>query len=437
MHAAWRWLLLPTLLAATVVIAGAVLALEGAPAVPARAVASSAVSAGEADDVTHEDVARVVQILKRHDPRRWPPGGLRAVQLGARDVELLLNHAGRRIVRARSSVAFENGAARVVASAPLPANLWLNLDMRWAEQPGGRPRLQSLTVGSLPLPAWAGEALFRWGIGRRGMAAEFDLAVGMVERVRFRPDMLTVVYRWDERAPGRVIGTLVPREDLPRLRAHVEALAAVAREHPLFETLPLSRALAPLVALARQRSEAGEDAAQELRAATIVLTAYANRRSLAQWLPDARDWPDPPRLRVTLDGREDLARHFLVSALLAIDGTSPLARAVGLYKEVADARGGSGFSFNDLAADRAGTRFGELALEQPRELLRRLHESPVGAVAATSGAGDLALMPAWRDLPESLPEAEFLRRFGGVGAPAYQAVVAEIDRRIGALPLLR
>jgi len=38
------------------------------------------------------------------------------------------------------------------------------------------------------------------------------------------------------------------------------------------------------------------------------------------------------------------------------DGT-PLADAVGLWKELADARrGGSGFSFNDIAADRAGTR---------------------------------------------------------------------------------
>ena len=32
--------------------------------------------------------------------------------------------------------------------------------------------------------------------------------------------------------------------------------------------------------------------------------------------------------------------------------------AIGVYKEVRDSRGGSGFSFNDMAANRAGTRFG-------------------------------------------------------------------------------
>jgi hypothetical protein len=36
-----------------------------------------------------------------------------------------------------------------------------------------------------------------------------------------------------------------------------------------------------------------------------------------------------------------------------------------------------------------------------------------------------------------MPEPEFVRRFGGVGAPAYNALLADIDRRIAALPLLR
>jgi hypothetical protein len=46
-------------------------------------------------------------------------------------------------------------------------------------------------------------------------------------------------------------------------------------------------------------------------------------------------------------------------------------------------------------------------------------------------------MPATRDLPEFMPEAEFKRRFGGIDAPAYKKMVAEIDRRIAALPLYR
>jgi hypothetical protein len=50
---------------------------------------------------------------------------------------------------------------------------------------------------------------------------------------------------------------------------------------------------------------------------------------------------------------------------------------------------------------------------------------------------DADLLPRVDDLPEFMAEPEFVRRFGGVGAPAYNALLADIDRRIAALALLR
>jgi hypothetical protein len=109
-------------------------------------------------------------------------------------------------------------------------------------------------------------------------------------------------------------------------------------------------------------------------------------------------------------------------------GTSDaLAQSIGLKKELADARSGSGFSFNDMAANLAGARFGAMALQAPAELQARV----------APGVGDDDLMPAWVDLPQFMPEAEFVRRYGGVGAPRYQAMMAEIERRVGALRLFR
>ena len=100
---------------------------------------------------------------------------------------------------------------------------------------------------------------------------------------------------------------------------------------------------------------------------------------------------------------------------------------VGVYKEVADSRGGSGFSFNDLAADRAGTRFGELAVQAPELLQTR-----AGTLAQES-----EFMPLAADLPENMPETDFKRRFGGVGAPSYNSMLAEIDRRVAGLGLFQ
>ncbi|HMA80896.1 MAG TPA: hypothetical protein VKR81_08390, partial [Candidatus Binatia bacterium] len=141
----------------------------------------------------------------------------------------------------------------------------------------------------------------------------------------------------------------------------------------------------------------------------------------------AKNWPRPAQHRVLLNGRDDFPKHFIVSAALAAKAGAPLADAVGVYKELADARGGSGFSFNDIAADRAGTRFGEYAADpaSARRLQHRLR----------AGIRERDIMPGTADLPEFMPEAEFLRRFGGVDAPAYRKMMAEIERRIAALPL--
>jgi hypothetical protein len=397
-------------------LAALLLALQGEPAVPARG------------EVSHEDVARAVALVRAQDPRRLPDGAERRVALGERDLELLLNHAAQRWLRARVQVALERGGAGVAASAPLPLGRWLNLRLRLVER-GGRLEVERLAIGRLPLPAALAAPLARRALARLPQGDEVAAAAALVQRVSFHPGRLSLAYAWDRDTGQRVLASLVPPDEQERLRAYTEALAAALAARAPGERVPLGELLPALFERARQRSGAGADAASENRSALVALTLFANGRSLAPWVPAARGWPALPPHRVTLAGRDDFALHFLISAALALDTTSPLTRAVGIYKEVADARAGSGFSFNDLAADRAGTRLGERLLAEPEAMQRRL--------ADLRRADEAALMPAWADLPEFLSEAEFKRRFGGVGGPGYEQLLAEIDRRIDALPLLR
>jgi hypothetical protein len=46
-------------------------------------------------------------------------------------------------------------------------------------------------------------------------------------------------------------------------------------------------------------------------------------------------------------------------------------------------------------------------------------------------------MPEVADLPEFLPEAEFKRRYGGIGGARYNRMMARIDARVASRPLLR
>ena len=129
-----------------------------------------------------------------------------------------------------------------------------------------------------------------------------------------------------------------------------------------------------------------------------------------------------------MEQRQDFGQHFLVSAAIAASADVLLSNMVGVNKEVSDAQGGSGFSFTDIAADRAGTRFGELATASA-ESARRVQ----GLMSA--GMRETDLIPLIRDLPEGMQASEFKRRYGSVDAPAYRTVMQEIERRIAACSL--
>jgi hypothetical protein len=215
------------------------------------------------------------------------------------------------------------------------------------------------------------------------------------------------------------------QEDVARLREYHTLLAT--RMNDLVTQTSLTALLKTTMALAFLRSTGGA-APEENRAAFVAIMFYVNRWPLDAVVPEARSWPRIPQRAFALRGRTDLAQHFISSAAIAAAAGVPLAEWAGVYKELNDARGASGFSFSDLAADRAGTAFGQLATRDP-ESARRLQ----GVFG--EGLTEADIMPLVQGLADNLPETEFTRRFGGVGSPKYNEVVADIDARIAALPL--
>ena len=208
-------------------------------------------------------------------------------------------------------------------------------------------------------------------------------------------------------------------------RAHrriVRVSATLAREVSLTELVTL---VLPL--------DTPQDQAtlpDEHRAALMALAFYVNQWPVEALVQEARTWPRATPRRVTLGGRHDHAQHFIVSAAMAATVGSPLADAVALYKEIRDRQRGSGFSFSDVAANRAGQRFGTLAagsVTSAYSLATRLR-SPLA---------DSDIMPATTDLPDNLGDQEFTRRYGTTGSAAYNQQIDDIDKRVNALAFYR
>ncbi|MEO6624422.1 MAG: hypothetical protein ABIN37_06280 [Burkholderiaceae bacterium] len=378
------------------------------------------------------DIERAKLLLKRNDPRAMRSGMLRSIMLPQQDVSLATAYLASRFARGSARVILENGGAIVRATFTLPPNplgRFLNLDLALAES-ASLPRVESARVGRVALPSFLCNWVLDRTLAHLQQHADYSAAADVIKKVQIRNGVVNVVFEWSDAAARQIKATLVPAQDQERWKAHQARLVELTSTGAAARTrIPMEQLLTALMQLAAQRAGAS-DAVAENRAALIVLAFYINGKGLAALVPSARDWPTPPARTITLGGRTDFPQHFSISAALAATAGSPLSDAVGIYKEVDDSRVGSGFSFNDIAADRAGTRFGDLATSSVAGAAK-LHKK------AVSGLTETDLLPAWRDLPEFMTEAEFKRRFGGIGQPAYVRMTTDIERRIAALPLYR
>lgn len=381
------------------------------------------------EGMAQEDVEKALQLARAHDPRRAIPGVVRTLRLSQHEAELLLNHAAARVRPSRWALRVDAVRASLRGSIRLPDNPfgpWLNVSLH-ARQTRGLPQLESMQLGRLPVPVF----LVEWAVdrvaARYGLGSYRTMAAVSVQEVRLANQRLEVVYAWGTDAPSRVLAAMLPAQEHERLRLYASRLADVTARLPPRVPVSLSELLPPMFELARGRTAEGHDAALENRAALLVLGMVANGVSLGTLLPERRADFEARPIRLTLAGRRDFPQHLLMSAALAADSGGSFADLVGLYKELSDARSGSGFSFNDVAANRAGTRLGELAVGSPLKLQQRL----------TANVHEEDLMPDVSDLPEYMNEGEFRRRYGAPGSPEYQRMMNDIEGRLGATPLFR
>ncbi|CAH1904605.1 conserved hypothetical protein [Candidatus Nitrotoga sp. HW29] len=381
---------------------------------------------------TPAHIGRAKQILSRNDPRRMKSGVLRTITISQEDLDLAVNYLANSYGKGSSNIDLQQGMARVRATVELPSNpigRYLNIDAKLRET-NALPRFEYLHIGKLPVPAFVANWLLQFGIKQLQANKDYGAAADIIKNVSTSDDMLRIVFEWNDALPNQLKALLVPPKEQERLKAYHEQLVELTKKTSSKHSLRLNELMRALFELAAQRTNNGNDPAAENRAAIIVMAFYVNGKGLGAIIPAAIQWPKPTSRIVTLGGRGDFSQHFTISAALAATAGSPLSDVIGLYKEIADSRGGSGFSFNDIAADRAGTRLGELATTSDNGAQNVQQQF-------NTGLRESDIMPEVKDLPEFMQEIEFKRRYGSIDSPAYIKMSNEIERRIAALPLYR
>ena len=297
--------------------------------------------------------------------------------------------------------------------------------------PGDSLRIEQVQIGDLTIP---GRFLLRFlerTVNSYTQSEIATIALSRVERVTMRSGELTLdVGRLDELLSElNVVASnmsVTEETELQRLAAYY--LRYISGREIALSDKPVSliEYLREGMARAREQSRTSEDALLHNKAVILALAVYVGHHRVGNLVGDIQ--PDPnkalkPRRGAVLHNRNDLARHFIISAALELLSEQGMSLAIGEFKELMDrGKGGSGYSFVDLAADMSGTEFARVATE-PSTALRVQN-----AVARIQS--ELEIIPPIDGLPEG-----FTEQYQRVDSEAYLKEVKEIKRRMGLLPL--
>jgi len=384
--------------------------------------------------LTSAERRHLVSRFRGKDPRTIPPGQVRTIRLSASEVDQLASWAASVGARARATASLVDGGVSGAASVRVPGTgRWLNLSgsvlvgIDKGRLTVGDPRLR---VGRLTIPEAVLDALSPLVVAAIKGDRDLRRLLPAVESLSLGQREASLTYGRME-IPRGLVARLVWGEEASQamtaaVSAHIDRLLEVLPTAPEGDAR-FGLALESAFALARDRS-AETSAVEENRAALLALGIVLGHQRLAQAAGQQLEPGEYARMsqvrgQTTLRGRRDWTRHYTVSGALTVLSSVSPSNAAGLLKEELDADGGSGFSFGDFMADRAGTTLAEVATRD---------EASAAAMQARLAQGFRLddFFPPAEDLPEGIPDAELQERYGGVGGPLYRRYADEIERRL-------
>jgi len=378
-------------------------------------------------ELTSADVNRAKRILQAN---KHAAGKLVSLKLSERD----LNIAGAYILNAyadsQSQIHLNTDNISFQLRFSLPENLFgrfLDIQFQIHTPVHQAPEIKNLQIGKITIPDLYAGLFIESAIEYTQLSQYLQLISQNLKTFQLYPQYLHIEYQHPTGSGKSIQQLLTPNIDDLALGQYQAALDKALLQHNPDWRLSLSNILQPLFKLAQQRSATG-NAIEENRLAIFVANRYVN------YYPGSaahrKNNNTVPKYSVFLYKRIDMAQHFMWSATFAALGNSHLANILGLEKELNDAKQGSGFSFIDLAADRAGLNFGEQAtanLEQAVKIQQKM------AVIKNYRA----FMPDIRDLPESLSSHAFEAQYKSIYSPKYKSVLEDIDQRIASCDIYR
>ncbi|GAB4353647.1 MAG: hypothetical protein Kow0060_04270 [Methylohalobius crimeensis] len=388
-----------------------------------------------------------IHALARRLKRALAAPGAALIRIDEQELHSLMAWLARDIPPLSGRVVVTPLKLDIALTLVLPANpVGRYLNLRAGLMPSHEElQLMPLTLGRLKLPGKMTLWILRHGTDILLGDHQGSTLINTIEAVYLTRDKVIVAIASMPRVRSglaqlsarldQIQTRFSPLGDPETIRAYYARLAEIRQREPRQRPASLASYLSPLFQLAQKRAQTGEEAAAENQAAILALALYFGDTRLERILGPVRTgkllFHQPRRWGVQLAKRHDLMLHFILSAAIKIITDRGMAMAVGELKELLDtSSGGSGYSFADLAADRAGIRFAQAATD-PAGGAQRMQKLLAGH------ADENRFFPDITGLPEGFTKEAFTQRFQSLESPAYRTMVKEIDTRIERLPAYR
>jgi hypothetical protein len=397
----------------------------------------------EVPRVTSAEKRRLVEVLSN---RPKVEEEVQQLELSGRDVNSLLAIAMTQgPLDGKARVVIEQGgfSAELSLETPFRSSAFRYINFQGAcriEVTSGHLELipERLRIGRLTIPKFAQDACVPPVVATLLEDPDLARGVALIDSLRLTPGAGRMVYQSGDYGRNNIHSLLAKLLQKPDVRMeteiHIRHLVDAAKTLPEGEGRFVAF-VQTAFEFAGKRSQ-NRDPVMENRGAIMALAILLGHRQMEKLVGPVTDNNLRQQARrsvgrVTLRDRRDWTKHFFVSAGLTLLSNDHMSDGAGLFKEEYDAgEGGSGFSFADLLADRAGTQFALAATRDARSARKMQERLSAGFLVED-------VFPDANDLPEGIPDAEFQSVYGGVGGERYGQVVAEIERRLGKCAALR
>jgi len=393
-----------------------------------------------------EDVYRSKRLAKRAYLRLATTTGRGEMAFTEQDLNSLAALAARAMPALRARANITQWGLESAVSIPIPGDLIDGyVNVRAGLEPSSQGiRFSHLSIGRIRVPGPFAISAMRM-LGNLALGEDRgSLVIDTVERVELENGRVVVGVNV---SPDLRVALEDARERFKSVRDAVGLLGDPERIGVYYDRIAeldgllddaarktLASYMGPLFSLAHERSRTA-DPVLENESLIYAMATYFGSYRFGTFTGMNRSAREPGVQRrkgsPALAGRQDLRLHFLVSAGLELLSNHDASIAIGEFKELLDTgEGGTGFSFTDLAADRAGVRFAQIATDSAGSA-RRLQEVLAGS------RSESVFFPPINRLQDSLSRSEFMRVYGGLDGERYQEIVSEIDTRIAELPAYR